>query len=204
VDNIDKVKNLMKKESFKIIAVLAVTALICALLLTTVYLFTKVDETARFKEQIAKYYASPLTDETVNFSRYRDKENTAILNVYKAQNGAYVIHSKSLKAYAAEGIELIVIIKEGNIEKVVRYKSAETPGLGSRALEESYLSKYEKLTVKDFSMSDGTPTLESPNKGSGAPKGVDGITGATKSSDGVRLAVEAAVRIYVYLEGANG
>lgn len=69
--------------------------------------------------------------------------------------------------------------------KIVSY--AETPGLGTKVVEDvSFLPRFNGLASVD------------------AAKKVDTITGATKSSRGVRKGVEAALAAYAALGGAEG
>lgn len=191
-----KIKEILKKEPVRIILVLTALALVAAVVLGVVNRFTVVDEDARFREKIGENYESPLTEKEFDLSGYQNMEYTEILNVYQAANGAVVILSKSKKAYSAAGIELIVIINDKKLEKVILNAASETPGLGTRALTEEYLSKYTEFDVDDFFIPTGDEITSSTKKAAS----VDLISGATRSSTGVKYAVEAAVAVYKYLE----
>lgn len=178
----------VNKDSVKLVIILACIALISSLLLATINIFTQVDEEAKLREAIGKAYSSPITEEVIDFSSYDNIEKAEILKMFRAEDGAVVILSKSTNCYGAgTGISLIVIIKDNDIVKVTPYSHGETPGLGTNALTEEYLGRYEALYVSDF-------VLESVGNGN---KGVENYTGATKSSNGVRDAVTNAVRAYV-------
>ncbi|HOB64928.1 MAG TPA: FMN-binding protein, partial [Clostridia bacterium] len=99
---------------------------------------------------------------------------------------------KSKKAYnAAQGITLFVIIRDGRIAKVANYSSSETPGLGSKALEGAYLEQYVGMRASRLASGDDVTSPSIP------PLDIKYISGATKSSTGVRIAVEAAAAFYV-------
>jgi len=69
--------------------------------------------------------------------------------------------------------------------KIVSY--AETPGLGTKVVDDpSFLPRFSGLSTVDEA------------------KKIDTITGATKSSRGVRKGVEAALAAYLALGGAEG
>lgn len=182
------------KESVRLVVSLAVIAFFAALVLSVVHMFTIVDEEARLREKIGEVYSAPLTEQTFDWTGYVDRPDTSISNCYRAEDGAYIIIAKSDKAYSNSGIELIVIIKDDLIKDVIKYKASETPGIGSKLLEDSYLKQFTKYSVDDFDFASGT---------AGGAAGIDVayVTGATRSSTGVRYAVEAAVKAYLFLEG---
>lgn len=187
----------VNKDSVKLVIILACIALVSSLLLAVINIFTQVDEEAKLREAIGEAYSSPLTEEVIDFSSYDNIEKAEILNMFRAEDGAVVILSKSTNCYGAgTGISLIVVIKGNDIVEVVSYTHGETPGLGTNALTEEYLAKYEAFNVSDFVI-DGTDAT--PN----GYKKVENYTGATKSSNGVRDAVTNAVRAYVKVAKEN-
>ena len=138
-----------------------------------------------------------------------------------AKDKAYIIESKSEKAYSSDGLKLIVIIKNGKVKKIDAKGNSETPGLGTKAFEDTYLNKFIGLSFQDMTTDDSSAN---ENKGieiiwgfdnihaqSGATPSTeideqiefDTISGATKSSQGVINAVYAALRFYEFMEGAN-
>lgn len=185
----------INKDSVKLVIILACIALVSSLLLAVINLFTQVDEEAKLREAIGKTYSSPITEEEIDFSGYDNIEKAEILEMFKAEDGAIIILSKSTNCYnATSGISLLVIIKDNDIVKVAPYSHGETPGLGTNALTEAYLGRYEALEVSDFNIGEATgATPWDYTK-------VENYTGATKSSNGVRDAVTNAVRAYVLVE----
>jgi Na+-translocating ferredoxin:NAD+ oxidoreductase RnfG subunit len=184
-------KAFFKSESFKAVAVLAIIALVTSLILSVVYRFTAIDEAEAMRKKINDVYnAGTITP--IDVSGYDNKADSVILNAFMAEDGACVVVSKSKKAYnAAQGITLFVIIKDGRIAKVANYSSSETPGLGSKALEGAYLEQYVGMRASRLASGDDVTSPSIP------PLDIKYISGATKSSTGVRIAVEAAAAFYI-------
>lgn len=188
----------VNKDSVKLVIILACIALVSSLLLATINIFTQVDEEAKLRETIGKAYSSPVTEEVIDFSSYDNIEKAEILNMFKAEDGAIVILSKSTNCYGAgTGISLLVIIKGDDIVEVTPYSHGETPGLGTNALTDEYLAQYEALSISDFVIGEAMGATP------GGYKEVAKYTGATKSSNGVRDAVTNAVRAYVKVVRGN-
>lgn len=180
-------------DSFKAVAVLALIALVASLTLSVVHRFTTVDEAARLREKIGEAYTAAEITSELDIEGYENTENSVILNAFIASDGACIIVSKSKKAYnAGHGITLFVVIKDGIINSVANYSSAETPGLGTRALNHTYLSQYEGVAAEElayrvvFASPSDTPSVN-----------IRYLSGATKTSVGVKTAVEAAATFYI-------
>lgn len=186
-------KKAIASDSFKAIAILAVFALLSALVLSVVHRFTVVDQTEVLKQKIGEAYsASPIKSE-FDLESYQNIENSEILNAFSTEDGACIIVSKSKKAYnAGTGITLFVIIKDGKIIDVIDYASSETPGLGTKALKDTYLAQYVGVKAEDIAY---RVAFESPSDTSSVD--IRFITGATKSSVGVNISVEAAATFYI-------
>lgn len=188
----------VNKDSVKLVIILACIALVSSLLLATINIFTQVDEEAKLRETIGNAYSSPITEEVIDFSSYDNIEKAEILNMFKAEDGAVIILSKSTNCYGAgTGISLLVIIKGDDIVEVTPYSHGETPGLGTNALTDEYLAQYEALSISDFVIGEAMGAMP------GGYKEVAKYTGATKSSNGVRDAVTNAVRAYVKVVRGN-
>jgi Na+-translocating ferredoxin:NAD+ oxidoreductase RnfG subunit len=190
----ESLKKMWKSDAFKAIAVLCIIALMSALILSVVHRYTIVDEEAVLREKVGEVYPSSPVTTSVDVSSYRNIDNSVILNAFVAEDGAYIILSKSKKAYnSGTGITLIVVIKEGIILCVQNYLSSETPGLGTRALKESYLSQYVGVEANALAVRDQVE-IRDPNE---QTVKIEYIGGATKSSPGVRISVTAAATFYI-------
>lgn len=204
------------KEILIIVVVLTAIAVASGLLLGVMNKLTYVDQTQALIDKIGELYDSPITQLDIN--GYQNPVDTEILNAFIADDGAYIIEAKSNKAYSSKGLKLIVIVKEGEVIAINGQGNSETPGLGTKALAESYLNRYVGLTSDYFkgSESDNSDAgsgikldwklVKDTNGDSGAtpPSGeIEAISGATKSSVGVKEAVKAALTFYDYMEGNN-
>lgn len=183
-----------KSDSFKAIAVLCLFALLSALILSVVHRYTLVDEEEAMRNKIRELYTAAPVASSLDVKDYNNIENSEIISAFYAEDGACIIVSKSKKAYnAGTGITLIVVIKEGEIVFVSDYASSETPGLGTRALQENYLSQYVGLEAEELAVRDQVEIRDPSDQSSS----VQFISGATKSSTGVKLSVTAAATFYM-------
>lgn len=193
-----KTKFKLSKESVMIVVALSVIALVAALVLSLVNMFTYVSESEAIERalgksniEIAKSY------EISDFGKLESLKDSEILYIGKSKDDGRVFITKALKTkdscYNAEGISLIVVIKNDIIQSVHAYKHAETPGLGSKALEAEYLNQYKGKNVNNFRVT-SDPAIDSPD----SPGDVQfsKVTSATYSSVGVNVAVKSAVKAY--------
>lgn len=186
-------KQFLRSDSFKAVAVLAIIALISSLTLSVVHKYTKVDQQARLLERIGEVYTAAQITQELDINDYTNTDGSTIVNAFAADDGATIIVSKSHKAYnASYGITLFVIVKDGKIAGVSNYLSSETPGLGTRALSENYLSQYVGIAASELAYQ---VSFKDPSSQSSVD--IRYLTGATKSSAGVRTAVEAAATYYI-------
>lgn len=209
------------KEIVTIIIVLTAIAVVAGLLLGVMNKVTAVDETEALKAQIGELYTSPIK-EILDISAYNNIKDTEILNAFVAEDGAYIIKSKSKKAYSGSGLQLIVIIKSGKVLSINGEGNSETPGLGSKALTASYLQNYvglsydffagdeevvqqgEGITIEwDLQVEDDTDADSHSSATPSANSEIAAVSGATKTSNGVKYAVKAALAFYEYMEGEN-
>jgi Predicted NADH:ubiquinone oxidoreductase, subunit RnfG len=91
-----------------------------------------------------------------------------VTEVYAAENGAGYVISSGAKGYDGTVTYMIGIDPEGNVTGINMFDHNETPGLGTKIAAPSYLAQY--LGTTDPSM-------------------VDGISGATKTSNSLKNAL---------------
>lgn len=182
-------------ESIKIVLVLTIIAAISASLLALVNKYTKQDKDLVIKTKIEEKYSAKLK-EKVDISSYRPTEKTVIEAYYIAENDAHIVVAKAEKsdkiAYNAAGVELIVIIKDNKIEEIHTLSHSETPGLGTKALNNDYYKQYIGVSLDRFNIDSG-PVLESPSSSAFFTPKI--VTSATYTSNAVHVAVKAAVRV---------
>lgn len=119
----------------------------------------------------------------------------------KTEKGVYVLEAKGEGAYKGS-LELLINITNGKITKIAKYDANETPGLGSKALEDKHFEQfYGKQITLDFQ---GFTLVKGP--ANAASDEVSAVTGASKSSTAVNNAVNAAVKWYQerILKGVEG
>lgn len=191
----------VNNESVKIVVSLTVIALVAALLLACVNLFTKVDENEELQKAIAENYSSPIAQE-ISAEGYVNLNGTELQAAYIAEDGAYIflVHvSKGNRiGYSADGVGVITVIKDGVIVKVAGYSHSETPGLGANAFKEDYLAQYAGVAVKDIYIPDDLNLTFPDTTGAFTP---EKVTSATYTTNAVFAAVKGAVRAYNKLGG---
>lgn len=194
-------------EFLRIVVALTVIALVAALVLALVYNFTvkTVDRTAELESSvnglIAEVYPGAEVSGRLDVAGYTAPvADTGIDYAFAATNGAKVIvataHQNAKQCYKADGISLFVVIKDGKIDFVKLYSSAETPGLGANATKASYLEQFVGIDV-------GTVTAAENYYDAHTVAGseISKVTGATRSTNGVYAAVRAAA--FYYTEAQN-
>lgn len=178
--------------------VLVIIAGVAGALLGLVNHFTEVDEdellarkaTAVYDGELVKYLAPEGVDAPME-----EKDSGEVIGVYVPKEGdpdTYVIVARGYGAYKGS-LELLVNITKGKIVKIAKYEANETPGLGSKALDDSYFKQfYDRPITVDFK---GFDLVKRPAETSSE---VSAVTGASKSSTAVTNAVNAAVKWYQF------
>lgn len=193
----------ISKDYIMIVVALTVIAIMAALILSAVNIFTHVSEAELIKRALSNNDLKIEKEYSLNtFSRYPDTE---LIFAGKTPDNKYVIISKanktSLNCYGTEGIAITVVIKDDIIEKIVSYKHAETPGLGSKALNEKHLSQYYGKNVNSFNVGEENKIAHEGEPSDFVPTVV---TSATYSTNGVNVAVKNAIKAYLaIIKGVN-
>lgn len=197
----------VKKDSFiKDALVLLVITMISGLLLGTVYQVTKtvIDERKMAEKQISYQAAYPLAA-TMDFDADTEKAFEArlaeleangstfgnnvlneILRV-KDESGSvigYVASVTSKDAYKNQLTVAVGMAVDGTVQNIVVLEHEETPGLGSKAAEEPFLSQFAGKSVDSFT---------AVKEGASADNEIDAISGATFSTNAVTNAVNEAL-----------
>lgn len=179
----------MIKEILKITAVLSLIALIAGGLLGLVYAFCKVDDSEILAKKMSVAYESEISsDLSANFERVGDSfENGTVKGVYRPLDGSNVqiYHTVGYGAYKGT-IELLVVIKDDVIDKILTFSSSETPGLGSKATEDTFYSNFVGVNAAT------TDTFAVVKEGGT----VQEIASATYSSRAVTRAINCVIEFY--------
>ena len=186
--------------------VLVIIAGVAGAVLGLVNHFTAVDAeeliarkaTAVYDGELTRYVTPPGISQEVAY----EKGNVVDVYVSKTQPDVFVVVAEGEGAYKGS-LQLLVNITGGKIVKIAKYDANETPGLGSKALEDNYFKQYYGKVI--------TPDFRGFNlvKGGGSvlPDDVHAVSGASKSSTAVTNAVNAAVKWYqnrILKQGVQG
>ena len=176
--------------------VLVIIAGIAGALLGLVHHFTAVDPNELLLKKASAIYDGELKLAPVSegISAKVEYENGEMLHTLVPKKDAvtdiFVLHVKGTGAYKGT-VELLVNITGGKIEKIAKYQANETPGLGSKALEDSYFSQYYGVRITPdfpgYKLLKTEPSVDTE---------VRAISGASKTSTAVTNAVNVAVRWY--------
>ena len=182
-------------EIFMTALVLVIIAGIAGALLGLVNSFTEIDEDQLIADKATAVYDGALDkyagEEGVE-APIKD-EHGEILGVYVPKGEKKEVYVLLVRGYGAYkgSLDLFVNITGGVIEKIAVYEANETPGLGSKALQDKYFAAFYGKKI--------SPEFRGFNlvKGSAAaPDDVSAVTGASKTSTAVTNAVNAAVKWY--------
>lgn len=117
-----------------------------------------------------------------SFTQYEETLVEGVKEVYLADNGAGVVCTTTAKGFGGD-VEIMVGVNSNKEVTGVQVMShSETPGVGTNALTEDYLSKYIGQSGSD---------------------GVDAYSGATYTSKAVKAGIDAAITQYDVTQGAS-
>lgn len=108
---------------------------------------------------------------------------------YIANNGSGVVVTTQNKSFGGTITVMTGFDAEGAITGVTITDHADTPGVGTKAMDPEYLSQYQGLTATDNAANIKKDTA------------VDEVTGATVSSNGIYGAVNYAINAYAEIGG---
>lgn len=201
---VEKEKNQKKpshlKDALKALIVLVMVATIAGLILGVVNIFTQIDENAVFNKKVLLINKMVYPDETTvqteklknyNGDLFSKEVNSGIIVTaakIKAKTDRYVFVARGAGAYAGS-LDLYVLVDDGMIKKITVAKSGETPGLGSKALDQSYLLRYEGLNIEKSGHLNLVKKKSSDNE-------IEIMTGVSKTSNGIINAINAVIREY--------
>ncbi|MBQ3107167.1 MAG: FMN-binding protein, partial [Firmicutes bacterium] len=157
----------MSKSKFneygKPIVVLTLICLVVTAALAFTYDFTKPIIDA-INERIANETRASVLPEGTSFTQSDAALADGVIEVYVADNGAGMVVTSAAKGFGGDITVMTGIDANGKITGVSVTSHGETPGLGTKAMTETYLANYQGLDEAVL----GTT--------------IDGVTGATYSS----------------------
>ena len=148
---------------------LVVTGAVAATYVYTAPIIEEVDRTAAIE---ARQEVLPAADD---FTRVDAPLPEGVDEGFRANNGAGYVFRASAKGFGGLVPFMIGMDADGNVTGIKMLDNNETPGLGSKAGEADYLSRYY---------------------GGADPGGVDGISGATLTTNALKNALALAREAY--------
>ena len=190
----------MKSNTYKeYIAPVVVLVAIC-LIITGVLAYVNsitapiIEENAAATANEARFALIPDADDFTAFDGdlvVMVENQVYISDCYIANNGTGIVVTAKTKSYGGILTEMIGIDSEGAITGVQVTSHSDTPGLGTKAMTEDYLSQYVGLSE----YSDVTARNDS---------NITYVSGATVSSNAIHYGICAALEQYkVVMGGAN-
>lgn len=143
-----------------------------------------------------KEFEQSLRNVYPSFSRYKEKtiEDKTYYILYEGDTIVAYVFRATYPGYGGP-VETLTAVTNGIVARVVVMDmSGETPGLGTKAKEEQWLSQFVGRNVE------GIPTTKPDFKA----KGCDVISGATLSSVAVTRGIYEALALYAKLVGNSG
>lgn len=135
-------------------------------------------------EQLVEFSAKALPEADKLTEVKISTEDEALLNVYKAENGAGMAIVLNSKGYSSDGITMMVgLNSDGVIQGVYIIEQTETPGIGDKVAnnESDYLEKFVGNKKGEIN--------------------ADTVAGATKTSKGLIAGCEKAAELFEQLKG---
>lgn len=191
----------MKKDSLaadiiKTVVVLVIIAGVAGALLGLVNHFTYMsDDEVMARKATAVYNGELKAYQSSGMSQQIEYSNGSVLGVYVPSDSTpdvYVVRAEGTGAYKGK-LQLLVNITGGKIVKIATYDADETPGLGGKALTDSFFKQYYGINLATLDGGAFAVVKTSEN----TDKEIRAITGASKSSTAVTNAVNAATKWYI-------
>ncbi|HBH95088.1 MAG TPA: NADH:ubiquinone oxidoreductase subunit RnfG [Ruminococcaceae bacterium] len=187
-----------KFENFKPTVVLTCVTTIVAVLLVVTHQFTYVDTsnviTDKLKSALTEAMGEGEYSIVSDWSEYGAEKPDNVEKLIKRSDGSLAFEIVT-DGYSKKGIDLVVAMNSnGTVKGVSVVSLGETPGLGTKVQNDSFLSQFKGKSgsveiVKNAPKKDGE---------------VQGVTGATYSSKGVAKAVNIALDTYRQLKHDGG
>lgn len=175
-----------------VIVLSIICTLVCALLIVT-YNLTYVDTSGVITDDLRA--ACEKIDGEAEFVLITDRaaagldgdEFKEITKIVKNSDAGTFLFEVVTDGYAADGIDCVVgMTADGKVKSVQIVALGETPGLGTKINDESFLSKFSGFD-SEIAISKNPPKTDNE---------IQAVTGSTYSSKGLAKAVNTAVAAY--------
>lgn len=189
---------MIKFDNFKPTVVLTCVTTIVAVLLVVTHQFTYVDTsnviTDKLNSALTEVMGEGEYSIVSDWKEYGAEKPDNVEKLIKKSDGSLAFEIVT-DGYSKKGIDLVVAMNSnGTVKGVSVVSLGETPGLGTKVRNDSFLSQFKGKSgsveiVKNAPKKDGE---------------VQGVTGATYSSKGVAKAVNIALDTYRQLKHDGG
>jgi Na+-translocating ferredoxin:NAD+ oxidoreductase RnfG subunit len=176
----------MNNKAIKYPLILFIVTGFCAAIITLTYVITNPILEKRNQDN-TKLNLEQLYNNTKTFKVIADKgqlNNPTLLNLYEVilnDNSKRLVYETTSKGKNGDIVSLIAFNKD-NLEKIKNIQENETPGIGKKVNEASYLDSITKQDISNMN--------------------VDIIAGATYSSTALKNSVDNAIKDYQTRKGA--
>ncbi len=119
-----------------------------------------------------------------------DDGKVEVQEVAVADNGSGMVMTVSTTSFGGELIEMVGIDAEGKLTGVKISSHGDTPGVGTKAMQEGHLSQYLGLSELTSSAAKTDPA-------------VNHVSGASVSSNGIHYGIYGALQQFQMMGGAN-
>lgn len=189
---------MIKFDNFKPTVVLTCVTTIVAVLLVVTHQFTYVDTsnviTDKLNSALTEVMGEGEYSIVSDWKEYGAEKPDNVEKLIKKSDGSLAFEIVT-DGYSKKGIDLVVAMdSNGTVKGVSVVSLGETPGLGTKVRNDSFLSQFKgKIDIVEI-------VKNAPAKDSE----VQGVTGATYSSKGVAKAVNIAIETYKQLKPHSG
>ena len=189
---------MIKFDNFKPTVVLTCVTTIVAVLLVVTHQFTYVDTsnviTDKLNSALIEVMGEGEYSIVSDWKEYGAEKPDNVEKLIKKSDGSFAFEIVT-DGYSKKGIDLVVAMNSnGTVKGVSVVSLGETPGLGTKVQNDSFLSQFKgKIDIVEI-------VKNAPAKDSE----VQGVTGATYSSKGVAKAVNIAIETYKQLKPHSG
>ncbi len=189
---------MIKFDNFKPTVVLTCVTTIVAVLLVVTHQFTYVDTsnviTDKLNSALTEVMGEGEYSIVSDWKEYGAEKPDNVEKLIKKSDGSLAFEIVT-DGYSKKGIDLVVAMNSnGTVKGVSVVSLGETPGLGTKVRNDSFLSQFKgKSDIVEI-------VKNAPAKDSE----VQGVTGATYSSKGVAKAVNIAIETYKQLKPDSG
>ncbi len=214
----------MFNERIKPPLVLTLICIITCGLLVAAYQATYVDNTGVITDEL-KSGLTELYGSADGFEMLKNADGSVV--TYEGvdsviSNGENTAFEVTADGYSTDGIHVLIgIDQSGSVSGISILSLGETPGLGSRVQEESFLNQFRGVTKEMTVAEEGGEPIKAKavwgtrkrinelefdkeiSGGSGSGFALDAISGATFSSRGMYSAVRTALNAYGEMKGAE-